>query len=429
LQGVALYDTATFNPSLLAHGDRASSVTFNPDGQLVAIHLWHLGLIRLWNISMSRVVATLSWPASSAATTVAIDYSKDGKMLVAVTSRSVRIWNLAGASEKRVLVGHTGGVADVAFSPDGELLASAGHDHKIRIWNPATGTLVKTLAEFSTPVQTLSFAPSGRIMAAGDFVPRSGGHGNGTVRFYDVESWKALDSLEPQVSPEIWSVAFSPEGHYFAVGGSSGLKLWRVMPGAAEQPFGKRLSFECLGLLAKGHYSSVRFSPDGNWLAGAEGVAMAAPHTVHLWDLHNGQAHTLSTARCRYGVQALSFYPDSEQLAFVSAKPAIAVWDLATKQEAFSFGEGVLEQRGALPPHARLSSDGTWYAVGGRAVTVWDMAARKLLVALPEERSPVFSVDWSPDRELLAAGTSDGSLVIWSLPKVKSRLAELGLGW
>jgi WD40 repeat protein len=429
LQGVALYDTSAFQSRLFAHGDRASSVAFSPDSQLVAIHLWHLGLIRLWNISMSRVVATLSWPASSAATGIAIDYGKDGKTLVAVTNRSVRIWNLAGASEKRVLEGHTGGVAYVSFSPDGKLLASASHDHKIRIWDPVTGTLIKTLAEFSSPVQTLSFTPDGRIMAAADYVPAGGDHRKGTVRFYDVESWKVLDELQPQVSPEIWSIAFSPKGQYFAVGGSNGLKVWRVAPNGARQSSGKRLPFQRLGPLTEGHFSSIGFSPDGNWLVGAEGASMEAPHSIHLWDLDNWQSHTLSTARCRYGIQALSFYPDSKHLAFVSAKPAIAVWDVTTKQETFSFGEGVLEQRGALPPHARLSADGAWYAVGGRAVTVWDMAAQKFLVALPEERSAVFSVSWSPNRELLAVGTSDGGLVIWNLPEVKARLAEISLGW
>jgi hypothetical protein len=57
------------------------------------------------------------------------------------------------------------------------------------------------------------------------------------------------------------------------------------------------------------------------------------------------------------------------------------------------------------------------------------MMARKLLVALPEKRGPIYSLAWSPNRELLAVGTSDGGLVIWNLPKVKARLAEIGLDW
>jgi WD40 repeat protein len=78
----------------------------------------------------------------------------------------VRTWNLAGASEKLSWRGHDGGIADVAFSPDGNLLASASRDNKIKIWNPITGTIIKEI-EFSTPLQTLCFSPDGHILAAG----------------------------------------------------------------------------------------------------------------------------------------------------------------------------------------------------------------------------------------------------------------------
>src|SRR5260370_25439917 len=105
-----------------------------------------------------------------------MEFSKDGKTMVAATSQSVRIWNLAGASEKLVLEEDAGGVPDVVFSPEGKLLASAGKDHKIKIWNPVTGTLVKILTDFSTPVQSLCFSPDSRILSARDYV-------KGTVRF------------------------------------------------------------------------------------------------------------------------------------------------------------------------------------------------------------------------------------------------------
>ena len=78
-------------------------------------------------------------------------------------------------------------------------------------------------------------------------------------------------------------------------------------------------------------------------------------------------------------------------------------------------------------PRTHLSADGGWYALGDQTVTVWDMAAKKLLVALPSE--PVCSVGWSPNRELLAVGGNDGGLEIWNLPKINAKLAEIGLGW
>jgi WD40 repeat protein len=128
----------------------------------------------------------------------------------------------------------------------------------------------------------------------------------------------------------------------------------------------------------------------------------------------------------------LAFFPDSKQLLFVKVandKPAVALWDVTTKQEAIAFGEGELAEAGALLPHTRLSADGAWAAIGGGTVKVWDMVARKHVVALPVEQSAVWSVGWDPKVELLAAGSANGDLVIWNLPRVKAKLAEIGLGW
>jgi WD40 repeat protein len=80
--------------------------------------------------------------------------------------------------------------------------------------------------------------------------------------------------------------------------------------------------------------------------------------------------------------------------------------------------------------HTALSPDGAWLAVGGdKAVTVWDINKRELLLALPEERGTIWSLAWSPDKHWLAVGSSTGSLVIWDLPRIKTDLARIGLGW
>jgi serine/threonine protein kinase/WD40 repeat protein len=433
--GFALYDASTLQARQFVRGDMPYIVAFSPDSQVLAFPVLHLGLIRLWNVFANREVAALSWQGQHGPLEMNfMEFSKDGTSFVASTGQAVRIWNLAGASEKLTLGGHAGGVPDVVYSPDGKLLASAGRDRKIKIWDPRTGTLLKALTEFSTPVQSLSFSPDSYILAAGD-------GDKGTVRFYDAESWKELAKIEMQVGPDFTSsihfspnsrsIAFSPDGKHFAAGGRHGVTLWRVVRGSAELPAWQRLSFRALGHFPETVSSSICFSPDGNWLAWV-GQSVADDKClgqVYLCDLRSMQAHALSMARSYFPFLALGFYPDSKHLAFVSDKPAIALWDVNTRQEEFSFGEGDLEQRGALLPHTRLSADGAWYAIGGRTVTVWDMAAKKLLVALPEERGAIWGVGWSPNRELLAAGTSSGGLVIWNLPKVNAKLAELGLDW
>src|SRR5262249_46854154 len=251
-----------------------------------------------------------------------MSFSKDGKIFIVVTQQSVRTWNIAGASEKLILEGHAGGIPDVVFSPDGKLLASAGRDHQIKIWDPVTGRLLKTLTEFATPVQTLCFSPDGRILAAGDQPSLSTSDHRGTVRFYDVESWKELLEIQPQVGPT-HSIAFSPDGKHFAAAGRNGLRLWGARRG---------LPFQRLDQLSKYVSSSVCFSGDGNWLAWVGSSKENDGNSIHvqLWDLRSSQGHALSTARPYYLFMALDFYPDNTHLAFVSDKEAIAVWDVNT---------------------------------------------------------------------------------------------------
>ena len=70
----------------------------------------------------------------------AVAFSRDGQLLAsASTDRTVRLWNPATGEQTQRLEGHGGPVWAVAFSRDGQLLASASNDRTVRLWNPATG--------------------------------------------------------------------------------------------------------------------------------------------------------------------------------------------------------------------------------------------------------------------------------------------------
>jgi WD40 repeat protein len=62
-------------------------------------------------------------------------------------------------------------------------------------------------------------------------------------------------------------------------------------------------------------------------------------------------------------------------------------------------------------------------------LSVWDAQSWRLVLVLPEEQHTVYCLAWSPGGEQLAAGTADGGLVVWNLPRVRAQLAAIGLGW
>jgi WD40 repeat protein/serine/threonine protein kinase len=407
--GVEIFDAATLQQKLFVRGDYTLSVAFSPDSQLLAIPSSQLGVVRLWNLATNREVAVLRFPGSP----LGAFFTPDGKSLFATTYRSCRIWNLAGAGDKRVLAGHTGGVPVVAFSPDGELLAAGSKDKTVSLWKVATGERVCRITALPEHVQTLAFHPEGRLLAVSI---------GGTARLWDTSSWQALAEVPPEPGGEFWSLAFSPDGMYLAGSGEAGVRLWKL----ERAECGPRLSL--IAQPGKELAGSLCFSPDSRTLVWVERVGYE--RIVRLWDVSTGLGRVLP-ARPAHWILTLAFGPDG-RLALINDKQEAEWWDVVAGRRVAAYGRGELEERSGTSIWSTitaLSPDGAWYAAGNRAISLWDAQTGRLLLALPRENSPVISLAWSPNRSYLAVGSADGGLALWDLPAVRSRLAELGLDW
>src|SRR5262249_23235127 len=149
---------------------------------------------------------------------------------------TVSLWEVANGKEVRRLEGHRvtvrllvesadertevrrrierhGGVRAVAFSPDGELIASGGGDRaeykgEVRLWEGSTGKLLRGLDGHRSAVTAVAFSPDGRRLAT------LGGDWENVVRFWEPATGKKLGEV---VGPQGWasfpafsSIAFSP---------------------------------------------------------------------------------------------------------------------------------------------------------------------------------------------------------------------------
>ena len=80
---------------------------------------------------------------------------------------SIRLWDIHSEENIRTLTGHTGHIDTVAFSPDGQTLASGSSDKTVRLWNPETGELKTTLTGHAYDVDAVTFSPDGQTLASG----------------------------------------------------------------------------------------------------------------------------------------------------------------------------------------------------------------------------------------------------------------------
>lgn len=453
---------------------------YSPDGRFLAIvaaivksqgiigpDSWRDITIKLFDAETGALISSTNSDVNEEVRFVEI--SPDSRVLAVVFSQRVflgsnygqiKVWQLSNGREMHNLKGHSEGINSIAFSPDGQTLASVSGGGLVafgafRLWDVTSGNSRAVLSHTSNPLfidmsrdgTTLASANLDMEAVGGDWQGRAAPETNG-IRLWDVVGGK-----DTQVFPTLpVGVAFSGDGRLLA--GLIGMFDDEDNDKTRVSIIDIAARREKHSLVNEKNNSFLAFAPDGKSVAtSAEADSGDSEPEITVWDVATGKkrfglqgkgpiafstkseflifqdgenivfhdvitgSKTTKTIPCADDLGALAVSPDGALLAGAD-EAVVHVWRLVDGVERHHLSE-------EEAPSLSFSSDSMRLVAGGHPFRVWNMSDGGELAAFKVPGDYRGFVRFGANPNILI-GTSPGDrrIRIWDIAK-KSELAEL----
>jgi WD40 repeat protein/serine/threonine protein kinase len=290
-----------------------------------------------------------------------------------------------------ILHGHTNAVRTVAYSPDGQSIASAGRDNQIILWDTESRREIRTLVGHQDWINNLVFDSSGSTLYSTS--------SDGTLRVWDIDAGRNL-STPITLNDELWGLAISADNQWLAYGTESGeigildtqtLTVQHTITGAHTN-----LVF------------ALAFSPDSATLTSASGDS-----SIRFWDVASGEPLTEPLVQHESFVLNVIYSPDGSLIFSTGVDARIVLWDASTGDYLQSIRTGDQQRVRALA----INAEGTLLATGSDDgfIRLWDIInGDQIGPSLSAHIGSIWGLHFSPSANKLVSGGEDNRVIIWN---------------
>ena len=389
------------NNEKLYTADSEAPVTFFYGSQLA--YQYEPEFLEVWTLGDANPRRTVQTHTSFVDTSESLIFSQDGKTIVAeYRYGNVLLWDIESKQARPAIPTESAAKNQHIHVPSqGEFYVTSIHKNTVKLWK--VGSCRSPIAEFTgnEPARLAALTPINRKLASA--------HEGGNLRIWDVRSGDKLHAFRHPLqtptddSDQVWKLMFSPDGKLLMSDAEYGpnVRLWDVERGEEIQEFPSD-EFWDIGT----------FSPCSQYLVGNTGK------NIILWDTKHRE--TVTTLPFLWASEFV-YSPCSSYLACSGEDTrGILLWNLK-RREIYKW---LSLPQGHQDVHSLRFSDCGQYLAFGAAwetglekvpICLWEVGTGKHIVTFWGHATDVQAVAFSPNNELLASASFDGSILLWDL--------------